>query len=137
MPCRQNVQAMKTTILLTAFLLSYSLAADGQDDSVYFEMGLPMVIEDTATGYPYKDIEPKDQFKKLLPGDIPHRLYESLTTNEQYEGWEKFPVYLDKNTGLYIVRTSRGKNIWTFGMNGRGKPVTVMIETSKDSLDQQ
>jgi hypothetical protein len=118
-------------LIVFCFCISFCSAALAQTDSIEYVHGLPVTgdPDDTVTATT-TDRAPKDILVEVPVDKLPRRLRKTLEKDPEYEGWEKFNVYRDVNTGLYILPIQRGSIIRTYGLNENGKPVTFS-ETSK------
>ena len=98
--------------------------AFAQSDTTEFVYGIPVTEEDSVENIPFPDLEPVDNYRKLSKSDLPSGLSNSLDRKEEFKGWEKRGVYLDRNTGLYIVTIPFGDAFRIFGLDKDGKGVT-------------
>jgi hypothetical protein len=123
---------MKWIILLTAAIITLSSREVlSQDDSTRYIFGLPVSDDDTARQFPERDHVPPKRIKPVGVAALPPEVREALETEKQYKGWQDSTVYLDLNTGLYIVPIKHRTGIRIFGINEKGEPVTY-DEVSRD-----
>lgn len=78
-----------------------------------------------------KDIGPPKDSVLVTEAAIPPRLRRRLEQGEQYRGWEGGEIYLNRNTGLYVLYLKDGVTTNVYGFDRRGKPVTVTSFTRK------
>ena len=115
---------------LTVFLFALAtLPAIAQTDSTEYEYGLPVTDDDTAINFPSTDFFPPENLKALIPPQLPRRVLRALTKEFQYRGWEQGKLFLDKNTGNYIIEVPRGDETHIFGLTPSGKPVSFNVYT--------
>ena len=119
------MRALLTIAAITLFTSGSILA----QDSVYYIHGVAVIKEDTLEA-PREDLEPKNNYIRLSPDNIPKQLKKVLNDDILFRGWEKSPLYFDKNLKLYVLHLSSGNSIRTFRFSEDGKPVTYN-ETSK------
>lgn len=122
-------------IMLTAgFWLSFLvlLAQGSPSDSTQYIFGLPVTEE--VDSVPAGDHGPPDLIIKIPADKLPKKLLRTLTHDDLYRGWEKFPIYLQKNTKHYIVRVMEGNSMKVFGLNEDGNVVTFDEVAKPDSL---
>lgn len=115
-------------LLLVAFMLS-AAELPGQNDSTKYRFGLPVSEDDTTRNFPPTDLDPETRMLAVPASELPAKVLESLTTEDQYKGWRDTTVYFEKNTGLYRVPVKSKDGIRIFGLNREGKPVTFDIVT--------
>jgi hypothetical protein len=104
--------------------------AFAQNDSLEFIHGLPVIEDDTVQQFPQEDLEPLSNYTRIAKNEIPPRLQRTLKHDDLYKGWENSPIYLDRNTGLYILHLSSATSVRTYRFNESGKPVSYS-ETAK------
>lgn len=122
---------MKTLIILIPLIAAGVTYAIAQNDSIQYIQGLPMTNEDTVQRV-VGDIPPKNVLIEIPKERIPEKLKRTLGKEELYRGWEKFPVYQDNNTKLYILSIIKGNTTRTYGFSENGKPVTYQESTKKE-----
>lgn len=71
-----------------------------------------------------KDLPPKRDLALVSKDTIPTRLRRTLNGSELYEGWENLPIYIDRNTSLYMLYLKKDRTISIYGFNENGKPIT-------------
>jgi hypothetical protein len=114
---------LKNTLLLSVIVLCVGTLAIGQPDSTLYSNGIPMVDEDSVENIIPPDQDPKKQRVRVPEEKIPARVSKVLRS-DNYKGWEKTGLYLDKNTRLYIVTVPYADGFRIFGLDQYGKPVT-------------
>jgi hypothetical protein len=114
----------KAIIIALLLFTAPAIAVVAQSDSTQYVYGIPVTDEDSVENIPFPDLEPIDNYRKLDRSDLPSGLVKALETNDQFKGWEKRAVYLDKNTDLYIVTIPFGDAFRVFGLDKNGKGVT-------------
>ncbi len=117
--------------VITTVLLLASRFCIGQEDTIKSnQISFSDVNHDSASSVSLQEDQPPfNKQTQLSKDEIPRRVLKALQTEEQYQGWEKFPVYYDNNTDLYLIRTQHETTITTYGLNKNGKPVTVLAAT--------
>jgi hypothetical protein len=71
-----------------------------------------------------QDLPPIRNLAEVSKDTIPTRLIKTLRNSELYAGWETLPMYIDKNTGLYMLYLKKDSTITIYGFNEHGKPIT-------------
>jgi hypothetical protein len=117
---------MHRMILIIAAIITLSAGnVFSQDDSARYIFGIPVRSDDdTARSFPARDYVPPKKIKPVGVAALPAEVREALETEEQYTGWQDSTVYLDLNTGLYIVPIKHRTGVKIFGLNKKGEPVT-------------
>jgi hypothetical protein len=115
---------MRNILLVAAFLLSGATAVCAQEDSTRYIFGLPVSEDDTASQVVANDLEPKNRYTPVSANDLPEKLRNVLQKKEQYRGWQDSTIYLERNTGLYIVPIKYDEGVKLFGFSENGHPVT-------------
>ena len=115
---------MRNILLGAALLLSSATAVCAQEDSTRYIFGLPVTEDDTAGQVVTNDLEPKNRYTPVPANDLPEKLRNVLQNEEQYRGWQDSTVYLERNTGLYLVPVKYDEGVKLFGFNANGHPVT-------------
>jgi hypothetical protein len=112
--------------LLVAAILVFTCVvhAIAQDDSTQYINGIPVTEQDSVDNPPPADLFPKENHQLVPRQKLPKKLLEALTEKSQFNGWEKTGVYLDTNTGLYIVTIPLDRGRKVFGLDKKGKTVT-------------
>ena len=106
------------------------VCAQADDDTIQYSHGLPITGEDTLSQeVDTLDREPKDVQIRLESGQIPTALRKTLRRGEQYKGWEQSAIFIQKNTGLYVVRITEGGTTRIYRFNGNGKAVSYDEES--------
>jgi hypothetical protein len=118
---------MRRIVACSILLMTFCYLANAQDDSTRYEWGLPVTNDDTAKSFPAQDFYPPQKLKSMVPALLPKRVLKALTKEQQYRGWETGELYYDENTGYYVIHIPRGNNIHVFGLDRRGKPVSISI----------
>jgi hypothetical protein len=109
---------------LTLFVFAAVSPAASQDDSTQYILGIPVSEDDTVENFPGRDLPPGQNHVRVPSEKLPEHLQKVLKNKSIYKGWHLSPVYLDKNTNLYLI-TIRGKDaVRVFGLDEYGKPVT-------------
>lgn len=119
-----------------AFLLTVSELL-AQTDSTTFKHGLPVDEDDTVAVFPQTDLFPPENVVLLSPSQIPKKVKKALQKGDQYSGWERGAVYLDKNTNLFLVEIKQGNSSRIFGLDDSGRPVTYDEVSRNDDQDDQ
>jgi hypothetical protein len=73
-----------------------------------------------------KDIGPPKDSVLVTGKQVPRRVRKALNENEIYDGWQDGEIYLNRNTGLYMLYLTRGNLINKFGLDVDGKQVTYI-----------
>lgn len=73
-----------------------------------------------------KDIGPPKDSVLVTGKQVPRRVRKALTENDIYDGWQEGEIYLNRNTGLYMLYLTRGDLINKFGLDAEGKQVTFI-----------
>lgn len=122
------------TITTILFVLSVGCSINGfsQSDSIEYNHGVPVGDDDTVQNFPTRDSPPNSDLVKVPSGEIPDPLIKALKKKSIYNGWEKFPVYLNKASGIYDVRILQGSDTIVFGLNKDGNLVTIGEKTVDD-----
>ena len=123
---------MNRIVFIIAAIITFS-APDvfSQDDSTRYIFGLPVSDDDTTRAFPQRDHVPPNTIKPVGMVLLPDEVREALESQDQYKGWQDSTIYLDLNTGLYIVPVKRGSRVRIYGLNKSGEPVTYS-EVSRD-----
>lgn len=104
--------------------------AQADDDTIQYSHGLPITGEDTLSqAVDSIDREPKDIEIRLEPDQLPTALRRTLKRGEQYKGWERSAIFIQKNTGLYVVRITEGATTRIYRFNRNGKAVSYDEES--------
>lgn len=122
-------------LLITAglcFFYSFLSAQGSPSDSTRYVFGLPITEEGDSV--PAGDAGPPDVYIVIPTSQIPKKLLKALNKDELYHGWEKLPIYQQKNTKHYIVRIADRNTVRSYGFNEDGNVVTYDEFTRKDSL---
>ena len=114
---------MKGNALLIAALLA-SAPLFAQNDSTIYRFGLPITEDDTAEQFLQSDRIPRNEWRAVPLRELPEKVLEAITEEDQYEGWRDSTVYFEKNTGLYLVPVQREDGVRIYGLNENGNPVT-------------
>ena len=127
---------IKEVITIAAFwILTMSFTqVFSQEDSTLYINGLPVSEDDTARQVPHSDLEPKNDLTVVTEHALPDKLRTVLENETQYRGWRDTSIYLQKNTGIYLVPIKTEKSVKIFGLNESGNPVTFS-EVSGDRDD--
>ncbi|HYC86708.1 MAG TPA: hypothetical protein VEB86_15855 [Chryseosolibacter sp.] len=115
---------MERLLLLGVICLMLASRAWAQDDSIRYRHGIPVTENDTTENDLVEDRYPHERLTRILPENLPSQLRRALERKSVYTGWEKFPVYFNENTNLYIIRIKTDRTIKVFGLNHAGKGVT-------------
>jgi|GEM_PF-5513888 len=115
---------MKNLLPLGIFCVLLVLQTHGQDDSTQYIDGIPVTESDTARDFPSNDFYPKDHHELIQRTKLPVQLRKVLDHNSLYHGWQQFPVYLDKNSNLYMIRIKQENILKVFGLDDHGNVVT-------------
>jgi hypothetical protein len=124
-------------IILTAVLFFFVRLAAAQEsgDSIQYNQGLPITGEVDTWNRTSEDNPPADLLMEIPKDRLPSKLLRTLRNEEEYRGWENFPIHKQRNTGLYILSITEGNTTRTYGFNKSGKPVTFSETTKKDQQD--
>jgi hypothetical protein len=118
--------------LFAVCILLCNVAFSQDDDTIQYIHGLPESVEDTSQQIP-QDFPPRDQFVEISIEQIPQELYETLTEQPLYKGWQNQVMLLDKNTGLYWLRMKTKDVVRLYGFNANGKSVSFNEITLKQN----
>jgi hypothetical protein len=121
---------MRKLLIIAAFSLFTSGSVIAQD-SVYYSNGVAVIKEDTVEA-PIEDLEPKSNYIRLSLQDVPKNLKRTLNEDILFRGWEKSPLYFDKNLKLYVLHLTTGSSIRSFRFGEDGKPVSYNETTKPD-----
>lgn len=118
---------MKPTILAGIFLFGGTAALAQVDTSRTRPVDTTGVINqnDVYTQELPKDLGPPKDSVRVMRAALPGRLRRRLQRGEQYRGWEDAEIYLNRNTGLYMVYLRDSAITRVYGFDSGGKPVTV------------
>lgn len=124
---------MKQILITLIFFSAGVVQAQAQNDSTtQYIQGIPVTDDDTVQNFPREDVYPINKLIVIPDDQLPGKLRKALNKDSQYEGWNKMPVYFDKNTSLYIVQVGEGLDVKRYGFNKNGKPVTFSEYTKPD-----
>ena len=117
---------MKKSIVFVLATVTWLCAVNvfAQDDSTRYIFGLPVNDDDSVGRFPDSDRAPVNVIIPVAAHELPGSLREVLEAEDQYEGWQDSTVYLQKNTGIYLVPIRNDKRVKIFGLNEKGDPVT-------------
>jgi len=73
-----------------------------------------------------KDIGPPKDSVLVMSKQVPRRVRKTLNGNDIYEGWEDGEIYLNHNTGLYMLYLTRGDLVNKFGLDADGRQMTFV-----------
>lgn len=73
-----------------------------------------------------KDIGPPKDSVLVTGKQIPRRVRKALNGNDIYDGWENGEIYLNRNTGLYMLYLTRDNEVAKFGLDEEGRQVTFV-----------
>jgi hypothetical protein len=111
-------------LIIAALLFAASIDLIAQDDSTQYINGIPITADDSVANAIPEDQFPKKNYQFVTPAKLPKKLLAALTEKNQFKGWEKKGVYLDRNTGLYIITIPIKNGRRIFGLDENGKAVT-------------
>ncbi len=72
-----------------------------------------------------KDIGPPKDSVRVVAAALPGRLRRRLRQEEQYKGWERSEIYLDRVNALYKVYFTDSARVREYVFDNKGNPVTV------------
>jgi hypothetical protein len=122
---------LRRVVILFLTLVGFSSSYAQIDSATVYRFGLPVTEDDTATNFPSYDYAPKADSVFISASELPNRLLKTLRKDD-FIGWEKFPVYQLKATGVYMVRVRKDNDVVTYGFNEFGKPVSYGMRTHDD-----
>lgn len=122
---------MKTLSYISIFLFASTLVC-AQTDTTERRPIFSDIKQDSSEISIQTDHVPVSKSVEVSKSSMPRKLVDALEKEKQYKGWEKFPVYQDSNTKLYLVRVQHGNSIRKYGLNENGKPVTFSEATVTD-----
>lgn len=73
-----------------------------------------------------KDIGPPKDSVLVTGKQVPRRVRKALQERDIYDGWQDGELYLNHNTGLYMLYITRDGLINKFGLDAEGKQVTFV-----------
>lgn len=73
-----------------------------------------------------KDIGPPKDSVLVTGKQVPRRVRKALNGKDIYKGWQDGEIYLNRNTGLYMLYLTRDGLINKFGLDEDGKQVTFV-----------
>ena len=122
-----NIQNMKTVLLFAILQMALSVAhaqVDTSRTAVVDTSGVANQNNKYTQELP-KDIGPPKDSVRIAAAAVPARLRRRLQHEVQYRGWEESEIYLNRNTGLYMVYFTDSLRVRQYVFDNRGKPVTV------------
>lgn len=73
-----------------------------------------------------KDIGPPKDSVLVTGKQVPRRVRKALNEKDVYRGWQDGELYLNRNTGLYMLYITRNGLVNKFGLDAAGKQVTFV-----------
>jgi hypothetical protein len=119
-------------IFIVVLFIFLSLKGIAQADSIDYNHGVPVNDDDTVQNFPEADFEPKTKLILVKPDQIPGSLKKALTRRSVYNGWDKFPVYLNETTGFYEIRVINAGDTTALAVDKKGNTVTFGKGTIDD-----
>lgn len=118
-----NKDMKKLVGWMAGLLVSMSLYGQKAGDSTIYYNGIP-IYEDSVQNSPQQDLAPYDRYVAVPNDRLPKALKRQLTKHDRFNGWNQFPVLLDTNTDVYLIRVRNHHIIRMFGLDAEGRPVT-------------
>jgi len=116
--------SMMRVLIILLVLLGNAFAAFCQADTVGHHVDTITNPESVYNSELPHDLKPYKDSVRLAPNEIPKKLLHRLTHNKRYDGWEENGVYLDKNTGVYMLYIASDSLMIKYGLDEYGKVVT-------------
>jgi hypothetical protein len=73
-----------------------------------------------------KDVGPAKDSVLVTDKQVPRRVRKTLNGKDIYDGWQDGEIYLNRNTGLYMLYITRGALVNKFGLDADGRQVTFI-----------
>src|SRR5689334_15502921 len=108
---------MKNAFQLLMLFFFFTITGYAQHDSTRYANGLPVSQDDTVQQFPQRDLNPVNELIRTEKREVPKKIIKRLQKDKLYEGWEKVPIYFDKNTKLYVIHIPSGNTSRTYHFN--------------------
>jgi hypothetical protein len=105
-------------------IFTSNVHAQTEADSTTYVHGLPVDEDDTVATFPQTDFYPNENVVKVSYETLSKKFKKGVSKIDQFAGWEKSPIYFDKNTNRYLIEMREGNDIKIYGFNENGRPVT-------------
>jgi hypothetical protein len=115
-------------VLIATISLAFHIVTRGQADTSRTDSMRAAHPEEWYHQHLPADPGPPKDSVQVQPDNLPRALRKALQHNDDYEGWQKGEIYLNRNTSVYQVHIIRDSTRYIYGLLRNGRPVSFRTQ---------